>query len=378
MTKSPSLVAAVCGRLTTAPWSASASVSAESHGPVHRAAGGAPITQRPAAFVEAHVPGCGAVKVAYERHGTGEPMVLLHGLGHHRGAWDAVVPLLCGDHEIITLDLPGFGQSPDLDPSVPRDLPTATGWLSAIFAELGAERPHVVGHSLGGLIALHLGQTGLARSVTALAPAGFWTGAERRYAYARLIAARHCARLLPPSALTRLIDTAAGRTAMTGTLHGRLGPCPPETAVATLMSLRDAAGFTATLRAGRAPGLFQGDIPDIPVTIGWGTRDSLLPPRQATRVKAMIPSARLVPLGGCGHVPMNDAPALVARTILATTRCSSPAPAAAPFHNDGTLLPAGPAPAQEHRRKANFGSREGAFSGRGALRPSRCPDAPTS
>ncbi|MGW3203995.1 alpha/beta fold hydrolase [Streptomyces sp. NPDC001135] len=78
--------------------------------------------------------------------------------------------------------------------------------------------------------------------------------------------------------------------------------------------------FKATLRAGHAPGLFTGDIPDVPVPIAWGPRDRILPPRQAARVRAMIPQARLVPLPGCGHVPMLDAPELIAHTILKATQ----------------------------------------------------------
>jgi pimeloyl-ACP methyl ester carboxylesterase len=48
----------------------------------------------------------------------------------------------------------------------------------------------------------------------------------------------------------------------------------------------------------------------------WGARDRVLPPRQAARAQAMIPGARLVQLPDCGHIPMNDAPDLVARVIL--------------------------------------------------------------
>jgi pimeloyl-ACP methyl ester carboxylesterase len=276
---------------------------------------------RAAWFVEGHtadlvpVP----VPVAYERHGVGEPLVLLHGLGHHRQAWDEVVPLLADERETIAMDLPGFGQSPDLDPAVPRDLETAVAWLATVFAALDVERPHVVGHSLGGLIALRLGQAGLVRSVTAIAPAGFWTDTERRYTYTVLTMARHGVRLLPDEAMGRLVGTVAGRAFLTGTLYGESGLWAPETVMTALRTLRDSEAFTATLRAGRAPGLFTGDIPDVPVTIAWGTRDRLLPPRQAARVKAKIPHARLVPLPGCGHVPMIDAPELAARVILEAT-----------------------------------------------------------
>ncbi|MCX4595867.1 alpha/beta fold hydrolase [Streptomyces sp. NBC_01549] len=277
------------------------------------------VPARTASFVKGRPAGLGPVTVAYEQQGTGEPLVLLHGVGHRRQAWDAIVPLLTGQRETITMDLPGFGESPDLDPAVPRDLDTAVVWLGAVLAELGVERPHVVGHSLGGLIALHLGQAELARSVTALAPAGFWTDVERRYTYTMLAAARYSVRLLPDTAMVRLAHTAAARTAMAATLYGRPDRCPPETLIADLRALRDATAFGATLRAGREPGLFTGDIPDVPVTIVWGTCDRILPPWQAARVQAMIPGARLVQLPDCGHVPMNDAPDLLARVILEAT-----------------------------------------------------------
>ncbi|QGV82380.1 alpha/beta fold hydrolase [Streptomyces ficellus] len=209
------------------------------------------------------------VPVAYERHGDGEPLVLLHGAADDRRAWDGVVPLL-GAHDTVVVDLPGFGDSPEPDPAVPRDLETTVAWMGALFTALAVERPHVAGHSLGGLIALRLAQAGLARSVTALAPAGFWTVAERRYAYAVL--------------------------ALTG----------------------QSASLRGTLRAGRTPVLFRGDVPGVPVAIAWGARDPLLPRWQAARAKAMIPGAKVVILPGCGHVPMSRAPHLVACVLLST------------------------------------------------------------
>lgn len=270
-------------------------------------------------IVRARPQGLVPVTVAYERQGAGEPLLLLHGLGHHRQAWQRVVPLLAEGYDTIALDLPGFGQSPDLDPAVPRNLETAVAWLEAFLAELGIDRPHVAGHSLGGLIGLRMAQAGLARSVIALAPAGFWTPAERRYTYAVLNAARHGTRLLPEAAIARLAGSPAGRAALTGTLYSHPDLFPPGDTLAALKTLRNSQAFTATLRAGRAADLFAGDIPDVPVTIAWGTRDRLLPPRQANRAKAMIPAADLVALPDCGHVPMADAPELVARVIRDAT-----------------------------------------------------------
>ncbi|WP_228637176.1 alpha/beta fold hydrolase [Microtetraspora sp. AC03309] len=280
--------------------------------------GAIPAAAKGVSFVEVRPEGLAPMTLAYERHGSGEPVVLLHGLGSRRQAWDPVVPLLVAEREVITVDLPGFGESPESPACVPRDLPTVVSELGAVFTALGLERPHVVGHSLGGLIALRLAQAHLARSVIALAPAGFWNEAERRYAYAVLAAAHQMARL-PDSIVVPLSKTPVGRVALTGTLYGRPELCPPDAVAASLQAMRQAAGFAATLRAGRAPDLFLGDIPGVPVTIAWGSGDHILPIRQAARAAAMIPGARMVRLPGCGHIPMNDTPEVVARIILQGT-----------------------------------------------------------
>ncbi|WP_344382240.1 alpha/beta fold hydrolase [Streptomyces thermolineatus] len=274
------------------------------------------------------------VSVWYERQGSGEPVVLLHGIGHHRQAWDPVVPLLAAEREVIALDLPGFGDSPSPGPGAPHDLPTAVAQLGAVFDALGLERPHVAGNSLGGLIALRLAQAGLVRSVTALAPAGFWTEAERRYAYALLNAMRLGARSLPETAVERLARSAAGRAALTSVIYARPGRRSPGAVVAETRALREARAFGATLAAGRSPGLFSGGIEGVPVTVAWGTHDRILLRRQGVRAKQALPGARLVRLPGCGHVPMNDDPQLVARVILDGSRPAGPA--AGPGTDGGT------------------------------------------
>jgi pimeloyl-ACP methyl ester carboxylesterase len=88
-------------------------------------------------------------------------------------------------------------------------------------------------------------------------------------------------------------------------------------AAATIRALAHAPWFDATLPTigphEFGPG--TGPIP-VPVTIGWGTTDHLLPPRQAKRAAALIPNARIVMLAGCGHVPTFDDPPAVTRLLL--------------------------------------------------------------
>lgn len=269
-----------------------------------------------------HVPsplGPRPVTVSYAREGAGEPLLLLHGIGHHRQAWDPVTHILAAEREVITVDLPGFGASPGLPAGLPYDLPTTTAVFAAFCEALEVERPHVAGNSLGGLLALELGREKLVRSVTALSPAGFWNETERRYAFGILLGMRHISRRLPLPLVEQLSRSAVGRTTLTSTIYARPGRRSPEAVVAETLALARATGFDETLRAG-ATVQFTDDIPGLPVTVAWGTRDRLLLPRQGVRAKHVIPGARLIRLPGCGHCPMNDDPALVARVILDGSR----------------------------------------------------------
>ncbi|MER6983057.1 alpha/beta fold hydrolase [Streptomyces carpinensis] len=259
------------------------------------------------------------VTLSYARVGSGEPLLLLHGIGHHRQAWDPVVHLLAAERDVISVDLPGFGASPALPDGLRHDLPTMNTALGALCEALEIERPHVAGNSLGGLLALELGREKLVRSVTALSPAGFWTQAERRYAFGVLQSMRAVARRTPLPLVEQLARTAAGRTVLTSTIYARPGRRSPEAVVAETLALAQATGFDETLRAG-VDVRFTEDVTGIPVTVAWGTKDRLLVRRQGVRAKQIIPRARLVRLPGCGHVPMNDDPALVARVLLDGSR----------------------------------------------------------
>lgn len=220
-----------------------------------------------------------SVSVDYTRVGSGEPLLLLHGIGHHRQVWEPVVDILATERDVISVDLPGFGTSPGLPSTLSYDLATTTAVFGAFCEAMELDRPHVVGNSLGGLIALELGREKLVRSVTALSPAGFWSEAERRYAFGVLLAMRHISRRLPLPLVEQLSRSAAGRTVLTSTIYARPGRRSPDAVVAETLALAGATGFDQTLDAGRTV-RFADDIPGIPVTVAWGTRDRLLVRRQ--------------------------------------------------------------------------------------------------
>jgi pimeloyl-ACP methyl ester carboxylesterase len=254
------------------------------------------------------------MKIHHVRRGAGEPLVLIHGIGHHWRAWEPVIGPLAEHHDVIALDLPGFGRSPA--PAVNLGMPTAVAALAEFFAELGLDRPHVAGNSLGGAIALELAAAGLARSATALSPAGFATPAEVRRAL-RVLRSLRFGAFTPAPVLRVFYRTAFGRRFSFGALVVDPSVLTPERALADTLALRGGRGFAAVARHGSAYA-FAGDPGAVPVTVAWGDRDRILRPVQAERARAVLPRAEHVSIKGCGHVPMSDDPDAVARVVLAT------------------------------------------------------------
>src|SRR6266581_1028027 len=99
--------------------------------------------------------------LAYERMGSGPPLVLLHGVGHRRQAWGAVLDRLTPHRDVIMVDLPGHGESPPLEEGLPI-VDALLGPVTALLGDLGVAHPHVAGNSLGGRLALEAAAAGRA------------------------------------------------------------------------------------------------------------------------------------------------------------------------------------------------------------------------
>src|SRR5688500_8685993 len=92
------------------------------------------------------------IQLAYARRGKGTPLVLLHGfpLDHH--LWDEVVPLLEDTFDVILPDLRGFGNSTML--GVPNSIDDYASDIASLLDHLNIQRAAIVGHSMGGYVAL--------------------------------------------------------------------------------------------------------------------------------------------------------------------------------------------------------------------------------
>jgi pimeloyl-ACP methyl ester carboxylesterase len=265
--------------------------------------------------------------LAYERHGSGEPLVLLHGVTHRRQIWYPVLDELAEQREVILVDLPGHGQSPpfvldglSVKDALRRDV---EGFLDV----LGLARPHVAGNSLGGLVALHAASNGHARSVTALSPAGFWRD-EAEFAYTRRFFAGLLALAdrLGPGA-ERAARSRAMRQVIYSSLMAHPSRVPVDHVIGDVRAFMYARPTLRTLLAAAEP--FTDPIPlDVPVTVAWAGRDLVLPRWQADTARSRLPQAEHICLRGMGHVPMFDNPRIVAKVLL---HGSAPAATVAPI-----------------------------------------------
>jgi pimeloyl-ACP methyl ester carboxylesterase len=241
--------------------------------------------------------------------GSREPLLLLHGLGGSGVVWDPVLDLLADERAVTVLDMPGFGSEPPLPDGVE---PTAANLAAAIAAragELGVERPHVAGNSLGGWVALEMGRQGRAASVTALSPAGLWReplGPRQRDPH------RLAGRVRPLVSVA--LRVRRPREAMLRTFAARPERVPVEAGRDLVLGWIDASGYAGANRAMRTH-LFdpRGYPTEVPVTIAWAELDRLVgPPKPGRRP----PGARFLTLPGVGHTPTWDDPELVARVLL--------------------------------------------------------------
>jgi pimeloyl-ACP methyl ester carboxylesterase len=93
------------------------------------------------------------IKLYYETHGAGRPLVLLHGGLGSGEMFGPVLPLLAARHQVIAIDLQGHGRTADI--SRPIDVRLMADDIAALIDHVGLDRPDLMGYSLGGGVALH-------------------------------------------------------------------------------------------------------------------------------------------------------------------------------------------------------------------------------
>lgn len=247
-------------------------------------------------------------RLAYDRCGRGRPLVLLHPLGADRAVWRPVLPYLEGTRDVISVDLPGFGESPALDGGIPPSPDRLAAALLGLLDELGLSgaRAHLAGNSLGGWVALEAAAVGRAATVTAIAPAGLWSAPLAP----KPQIARRVARFVAPVSLPLMRVPALKQIALAGSV-AHPERVPAREAAGMVRAYAQAPGFAAVNRAMRAGVFTELARLEVPVTLVWPSHDRLI-----ARPRRLPPNVDERFLAGCGHVPMWDDPPSVAAVLL--------------------------------------------------------------
>lgn len=233
------------------------------------------------------------VGIAYEVVGSGPPVLLIQGLGYGGRGFGPAVDLLAESFTVALFDNRGFGGS-DVPPG-PYSVAQLAGDAAAVLDAAGLERAHVVGASLGGMVAQELALTrpervdGLVLACTT--PGGLGSHAMP----AKTVALIAQVPLLDPDvALRRLVENA-------------LGDPRPELVEQVLEYRRahppDTAGWTAQAAAGAShDALDRVARIQAPTLVLTGTADAVVDSRNSELLAERIPGSRLERLDGCGHL----------------------------------------------------------------------------
>lgn len=256
-------------------------------------------------------------RLHHVRRGSGEPLVLVHGLGSSWANWLPVLDALAARRDVVAIDLPGFGASAPL--RGPVTIATLTDAVEQFLRDTGLENADLAGSSMGARMVLEMARRGHEGSVVALDPGGFWSPGQRAVFGATVGASIRLIRALD-GALPALTASKIARSALLFQFSARPWALDPEVVLTELRSFTRATSLDEALDA-----LVHG--PTQPgalrtrgrVAIGWGRQDRVTLPSQASVALERFPNARFRGFHHCGHYPQWDQPEQAARFILSAT-----------------------------------------------------------
>ncbi|NUR78115.1 MAG: alpha/beta fold hydrolase [Thermoleophilia bacterium] len=245
------------------------------------------------------------MKIVWEERGSGDPLLLIQGLGYGRWSWEPILPGLAERYRVLFFDNRGIGESDK--PAGPYTAREMAADALQVLDESGVERAHVLGASLGGMIAQELAVTAperVDRLVLCCTTPGGEATVPMPAVTVELFAA---AGSLPPEvALRRFVENALAPDAapeLVEALYRRRLDNPP-----------DPVGWPAQAAAGIGFAGVDGAI-DAPTLIVTGTEDNVVDPRNSDGVAARIPGARVERIPGTGHLFFWEQPDAVVRIV---------------------------------------------------------------
>ncbi len=244
-----------------------------------------------------------SVRIAWERHGSGAPLILIHGLGYARWGWEPVLPGLAERFDVVLFDNRGIGES-DAPPG-----PYTAGEMAddaiQVLDEAGVDRAHVVGTSLGGMVAQELA-LGYPDRVDRLVLACTTPGGPKANPMPQqtLTLMAEAAKLEPAVALRRFVENALAPATVAEHpgLVDRIMAHRLETAQQPAAWAAQAAAGATFDAYGRLGALAA------PALVQHGDADVVVDPRNADLLVELLPDARLERFPGTGHLFFWEAP----------------------------------------------------------------------
>jgi pimeloyl-ACP methyl ester carboxylesterase len=259
--------------------------------------------------------------VSYRTAGSGPVILLIHGITGRADQWDGVIPLLAERFTVVAPDLLGHGRS--AKPRGDYSLGAYASGLRDLMIALGHRRATVVGHSLGGGVAMQLAYQFPERCERLVLVSSGGLGTEV-HALLRAATLPGSDFVLPLITGRRVFNAGAAVAQALGRIGLRAGPDLAEM-VRGYGSLSDAdarAAFLHTLRAVIDPGGQRVSATDrlylaeeMPTLIVWGRRDPLITVRHAGVAHRAMPGSRLEVFDDAGHFPQLAEPVRFAQLL---------------------------------------------------------------
>jgi pimeloyl-ACP methyl ester carboxylesterase len=270
-------------------------------------------------------------RVCYRMAGDGPALLLLHGIANSSETWEPVADALSRHFTLIAPDLLGHGES--ATPRGDYSLGAHASGVRDVLTALGRERVTVVGHSLGGGVAMQFAYQFPERCERMVLVSSGGLGREVHFVL-RAAALPGADWVLP--VLTSREMLRVGRLAGGLLRKVRLGPDGDMQILASGFASLDNSGsrqaFLHTVRAVIEPGGQRVSAHDrlalaalLPTLVVWGEEDSIIPPAHGVAAHEAMPGSRLEVFPGAGHMPHADDPDRFAR--LLTEFCDGTEPA---------------------------------------------------
>jgi pimeloyl-ACP methyl ester carboxylesterase len=247
-------------------------------------------------------------RLRYVDVGEGPALLLVHGLGGCWQWWLENIPALASTSRVIAVDLPGFGESEALP--APGAMETHVGALVALLDQLGLSRVTLVGHSMGGLIAMMFAAAHPERldGLVPVCAGGVDLGPRRLAAIVRGFLLFQ-AWFSHPGVTRAFARRPRLRRLMFMGVTGDPSTLSPQLGQVLVERLASGPGFVDAVRsAGATEGGVAAEAIATPSLLVWGSRDPILPVRDARALAERMPDARLEVLEGVGHCPMFERP----------------------------------------------------------------------